>query len=226
MKNLPRPWNRPWNRPGNAPRFLAALVLAVFCTAAYASETTPGAQLGQRLPEEALHLELVDLEDQRMVLADLLAKGGALIVFTSNTCPYALDWIDRFPRLAADSRKHGISFLLINSNARRRTSDDSPEAMRALAEEHGFDFPYLIDEESQLADALGATRTPEVFLYDGALQLVYHGALDDHSGPFERVTKHWATEALQQLAAGVEITTPNTTALGCAVQRPRRRKPQ
>jgi hypothetical protein len=153
-----------------------------------------------------------------------VGEHGTLVVFTANTCPYSIDWIDRFPRLAAFSQQHGISFFLVNSNARKRTSYDSPEAMQAVAEEHGFNFPYLVDEGSQLATAFGATRTPEVFLFDGALKLVYRGAIDDHSGPFERVDQPWTAVVLRQMIEGEEITTPRTPALGCSVQWPRRRQ--
>lgn len=206
--------------PAGAPLFAAAGDDALSAT-----PQLPGVQLGQRLPEEALQLELVELSERRVPLSDLLGEQGTLVVFTANTCPYSIDWLDRFPRLATFSRQHDISFLLINSNARKRSDEDSPEAMRALAQEHGFDFPYLLDEKSKLADTLGATRTPEVFLFDRALRLVYRGAIDDYSGPFERVTEHWTTEALGQMAAGEEVTTSNTPALGCSVLRPRRRRP-
>lgn len=184
----------------------------------------PGVQLGQRLPEAALILDLVDPDGERRGVADLVGEQGTLLIFTSNTCPYVTDWLDRFPRLATFAREHDMAFLLVNANARKRKTDDSPEAMAALAEEHGFEFPYWIDEASALADAVGAQRTPEVFLFDAALELVYRGAIDDHSGPFDQVGQHWALDALRQMVDEVSITTPSTAALGCKVQRPRKRR--
>ena len=183
-------------------------------------------EMGDSLPEAALELPLVDLEGATSSLAAHGIESGLLLVFTSNTCPYATDWLDRFPRLAKAAQERDLPFLLVNSNARKRQAEDSPEAMAELVEEHAFDFPYLVDPESRLADALGATRTPEVFLFDGERRLVYHGALDDHSGPFEKVENHWTLEAMDQAFSGGVVETAETPPLGCAILRPRKRRPR
>ncbi len=181
-----------------------------------------GLQVGETLPAEALAHELLALDDRRTPLADLWQPEGALLIFTSNTCPYSTDWQDRFPLLAQTAAEGGVGFVLINANARKRKNDDSPEAMASLAEEQGWSFPYWIDEASGLADRLGAQRTPEVFLFDGAKKLVYRGAPDDHSGPLAEVTRHWAGDALGQLLAGSEIAVSSSPAVGCKILRPRK----
>jgi hypothetical protein len=204
---------------------LLALLLAP-ATLAQAPEP-PGPNPGESLPEAALSLELLDPAvpaGEATSLDALWRPGGALIVFTSNTCPYSLDWLDRLPRLAERAAAGDIAFVAINSNARKRKADDSPGAMAELAAEHGFTFPYLVDPDARLADALGAQRTPEVYLFDAERTLVYRGALDDHSGPFDKVTAHWARSALDQLLAGEAVAVSSTQALGCAVLRPRRRR--
>jgi peroxiredoxin len=202
---------------------LLGLLLVALPTHAQTPEPT-GPAPGDPVPEAALTLELLHPAGDSTTLGELWGTGGALLVFTSNTCPYSLDWLDRLPRLAERAAEGDIAFVAINSNARKRKSDDSPEAMAELAAEHDFTFPYLVDPDSRLADALGARRTPEVYLFDAERTLVYRGALDDHSGPFENVTEHWARSALDQLLAGEEVVVPTTQALGCAVQRPRRRR--
>lgn len=181
-----------------------------------------GLQIGESLPTEALEHELLGLDDSRSRLGELWGAKGALLVFTSNTCPYSTDWQDRLPPLAAEAARGEVGFVVINANARKRKNDDSPEAMAALAEEQDWSFPYWIDEASGLADRLGAQRTPEVFLFDGQKKLVYRGAPDDHSGPLEAVTQHWAGDALGNLIAGTEVAVSSSPAVGCKILRPRK----
>ncbi len=179
--------------------------------------------IGNAVGDETLAIRLVDPAGGDSTLEEHWGENGAMVVFAANVCPYVLDWLDRLPRMADFAAANDIGFVVVNANARRRTSDDSPEAMAALAAEHGFTFPYLVDEDAALADALGATRTPEVFLFDGDRTLVYQGAIDDHSGPFDEVKSHWALDALRQMTAGDGIAQPSTAPIGCSVLRPRRR---
>ncbi len=208
---------------------IAASKRSVLLSLLFALVAAPGApalDVGEPLSASARAIDLTDLDGQTGSLASLWQTNGALVVFAANTCPYVLDWLDRLPGLAASAASREVSFVLVNANARRRTSDDAPDAMRALADEHGFTFPYWIDHDAKLADALGASRTPEAFLFDGTGKLVYHGAIDDHSGPLDRVSEHWTRDALDQMLAGEVVTTPSSAPIGCAVQRPRRRRPQ
>lgn len=212
---------------------LMTLALGLLTTIGAAWATEQGLGIGDTLGAEALALPLAsplpvseaETASTASTLADHWGENGVMVVFAANVCPYVQDWLDRLPRMADFAVANDIGFVVVNANARRRTSDDSPEAMAALAAEHGFDFPYLIDRDARLADALGAMRTPEVFLFDGDKTLVYQGAIDDRSGPFDEVTAHWALDALRQMSAGDSITTPSSAAIGCSVLRPRRRRP-
>lgn len=180
-----------------------------------------GVAVGERLDDDVLATLLADPAGEVSTLGDHWGERGAMVVFAANACPYVLDWLDRLPRMADFAAESGIGFVVVNANARRRTTDDAPAAMAELAAEHAFDFPYLVDREATLADALGATRTPEVFLFDADRTLVYQGAIDDHSGPFAEVSAHWALDALRQMAAGDAVTAPATAPIGCSVLRPR-----
>ena len=51
--------------------------------------------------------------------------------------------------------------------------------MRELAAELKYQFPYLIDESQEVAKAYEAVCTPDFFIYDADLKLVYRGQLDD-----------------------------------------------
>ncbi len=183
-------------------------------------------ELGAEITAAALRSELVDLDGVSRPLSEHWGEKGALLVFTANTCPYALDWADRFPTLAAEARSQGLAFLMINANARKRRDTDSPEAMTLFLEERSWELPYLVDPDSRLAGLLGATRTPEVFLFDAARRLAYHGAIDDQSGPVARVSEHFAMDALRLLALGESVLRPTTQPIGCAILKPRRPRGQ
>lgn len=183
-----------------------------------------GLQIGSPLSPQALQLPLLDMSQQSVSLEDLRQANGLMLIFSANTCPYVLDWLERLPRLAAISTQNEVALVVINSNERKRKSTDSALEMAALWQDRGFQMPYLVDRDATLADALGAQRTPEVFLFDAQWGLVYRGAIDDLSGPFEQVTTHYATDALQQMLSGGELLQESTPALGCAIQRPRRRR--
>ena len=181
--------------------------------------------VGQPLPEEAAQLSLTTPDGRSASLGELKGPEGLLVVFTANTCAYSVDWRDRIPKLAEKTGGLEIGMALVNSNARKRKTDDSAEAMAAKAKEHFPDVEYWIDKGSKLADALGARRTPEVFLFDRELKLVYHGVIDDVSGPFEQVRQHFTLDALDALTSSGAM--PEATApLGCAILRPRKRRPK
>ena len=182
------------------------------------------------LSAEALALPLEDVGADgasSTTLGELRGAGGLLVIFLSNTCPYVLDWADRFPQLVAQAEERGVGLAIVNSNARKRCATDSPDEMRRFASEHlavqsGIAVSYLLDEGSQLADLLAAERTPEAFLFDGQLELIYRGPFDDHSGPFDQVEQHWLRDALGTI--GTDLEPPDSRpALGCKIQRPRRR---
>lgn len=180
--------------------------------------------IGQQLPSDARQLELYAIDGQAVPLGSFHRPAGLLLVFVANTCPYVLDWLDRLPRLAETGAAQQVAVVAVNANAGKRGSTDRPEAMLALWQLHGLEMPYLVDREAALADVLGARRTPEVLLFDGDWRLVYRGAIDDLSGPFEQVTSHYATQALRQMLSGEEVTLSETQAIGCAIQKPRRRR--
>lgn len=181
-------------------------------------------EVGHMVSAEVQGLELFTTEGLGLKLSSLRRANGLLLIFAANTCPYVLDWLDRLPRLAAQGNAEEVAVVVVNANAGKRSSSDSPQAMAALWQRQGLQLPYLVDRRSALAEALGARRTPEVFLFDGAWRLVYRGAIDDLSGPFEQVTAHYAAEALGQMLSGEAVTLSQTQAIGCAIQKPRRRR--
>jgi peroxiredoxin len=144
------------------------------------------------------------------------AKLLALVQYC-NHCPYVLAWEGRLMALASDHADQGVRVVAVNSNDSARYPEDSFERMKERAEELDFPFDYLFDASQSLARALGAERTPEVFLFDEQRRLRYHGAIDD-SRDENAVSRSYLREAIDALLAGEEPPVAETESVGCTVK--------
>ncbi len=101
-----------------------------------------------------------------------------LVAFICNHCPYVVHLLDSLVLTANALAAKGIATVAISANDTRAYPADSPENMRTLAMDRGFEFPYCHDESQKVAKAYGATCTPDLFLFDAQHQLYYHGQYD------------------------------------------------
>ena len=113
----------------------------------------------------------------------------------------------------------GIGMIIINSNEAQRDNDDSRKAMKEYANTQGYKVPYVIDKNSVLADAFGATRTPEVFLFDGNGKLVYKGAMEDNPSNPSESKEIFLKAAIDNMVAGKPINPASTKSIGCSIKR-------
>lgn len=102
-----------------------------------------------------------------------------MIMFICNHCPFVKHVNDEMVKLANDYRKKGIGFVAISSNDVISHPEDAPEQMKEVAEQFNYPFPYCYDETQQVARIYNAACTPDFFIYDHNLLLVYRGQLDD-----------------------------------------------
>lgn len=140
------------------------------------------------------------------------------VIFHCNHCPYAQAWEDRLIQTQRDYAPRGVRFVLINSNDPTRYPEDGFEKMRERAAAKGYPFPYLFDETQEVARAYGATRTPEIFLFDAQRVLRYHGAPDDNYEDPAAVRHPYLRDALEALLAGRTPPVPETTPVGCTIK--------
>ena len=139
-------------------------------------------------------------------------------MFSCNTCPYVVKNQQRTKEISAYALKNDIGVVLVNSNEAQRDSGHSFEAMKQYAKDQGYEWYYVVDEKSELADAFGANRTPENFLFNKDGKLVYHGAIDDN--PDESgVTRKHLKEAISEMVNGKEVTTKTSKSVGCTIKR-------
>jgi hypothetical protein len=155
-----------------------------------------------------------------------LNKKGVLVVFSCNTCPfvagaegYGEGWSGRYNEVYKVAKENGIGMLLVNSNEGKREMDDSFNAMKEYAEDQKYQMPYVLDQNSVLADAFGARTTPHVFLFDNQLKLVYKGAIDDNNESASDVKSPYLKNAMNALGKGETITEPETRNMGCSIKR-------
>jgi len=165
-------------------------------------------------------LKMTNVDGRSFSLSDVKGKNGLCVVFSCNTCPYVIGWEDRYNDLAKLCKDNGVGFILVNSNEAKRGDDDSMEAMLAHAKEIGYgDYPYVVDSNHALADAFGATKTPDVFLFNAKLQLAYKGAIDDNMKEPKAVKEPYLANAVKTMVAGKPCTPAETKAIGCSIKR-------
>ncbi|MHB8060332.1 MAG: thioredoxin family protein [Gaiellaceae bacterium] len=169
------------------------------------------------LGTEAPPLELPGVDGADHSLGDYRGAKLLALVQYCNHCPYVLAWEDRLMALARDYADRGLRVAAVNSNDVAHYPEDSFERMKARAEQLDFPFDYLFDQSQALARALGAERTPEVFLFDEARRLRYHGAIDD-SRDDTAVATSYLREAIEALLAGDEPPVAETASVGCTVK--------
>lgn len=174
--------------------------------------------IGAKAPK--VNYEMESTQGEQLSLNSMKKENGTLVIFSCNTCPFVIAWEDRYPEIASWAEEANVGFGLINSNQAKREGDDSMDEMRRHAEEKGYpELNYLVDNNSELANAFGAKTTPHVFLFDKDWKLVYEGAIDDNHKSKEGIEQAYLKNALSNLAMGKEIDPNDTKALGCSIKR-------
>lgn len=173
--------------------------------------------LKDKAPNEDVKMK--DVSGSEFSLADLKKGNGIVVVFSCNTCPFVRAWEGRYNGIYQFAKEHNIGMAVVNSNYMKRDGDDSPEAMQSHAKEMGYEFPYLVDSESLLANSFGAQTTPHVFLFDKDFNLVYKGAIDDNYKSAADVKTAYLRDAILSLASGKVIELAETQPTGCSIKR-------
>lgn len=157
---------------------------------------------------------LPSVEGTAFDLANFADKSVVVIVFTCNSCPYAVDAEDRLNELHTWLTQKNGQLVAINVNT---IDEDALPAMRERAAEKGFEFPYLFDASQQIARDYGATTTPEYFVLDRERKIVYMGSLDD-SPDGREVTKPYVKDAVASLLVGSKVDKSETVPIGCRIR--------
>ncbi len=181
-------------------RLIALTVCLLATTLAQAGEFNPTLDIGDAAPEWK---DLVGIDGKKHSLADLKDKEVVVLVFTCNSCLYAVDYESRLKafhdKYCGPDKKVALVAVCVN-----RVPEDKPPKLKEKAEKIGFEFPYLYDESQKIGKDYGATRTPEFFVINKERRIVYMGAMDDSTNE-AKVEAKYVESAVEATLSGKKI---------------------
>jgi len=173
--------------------------------------------IGSTLPNPELKMK--DITGKEVSFKDAAKKNGLLVMFSCNTCPVVKKYQPRTNEVCKYAMSKEIGVVLLNPNEAARDKGDSYSDMQNYGKANNYSWFYVVDKNSAMADAFGATRTPEVFLFNKDGKLVYHGAIDDNQNGGDEVTRKHLSIAIDEMTGGKDVSTKNTKSVGCGIKR-------
>ncbi len=172
--------------------------------------------LGTQAPDFSL---MDSVTGKTLNLATIRGEKGTVIMFICNHCPFVVHVNPEIARVAMAYQSKGIGFIAISSNDVVNYPQDAPHLMKKVAAESGYSFPYLYDETQEIAKAYDAACTPDFYLFDGDMELVYRGQLDD-SRPGNGIPLSGSDlrTAMDALLHGQENTQTQKPSIGCNIK--------
>lgn len=196
-----------------AGRFLFLIYPKQYTMARTPSNMLP---LGTKAPE----FELLDtVSDKILSLQQVKGEKGTVVMFICNHCPFVIHVNPEVSIIAKEYQAKGIGFVAISSNDVANYPQDAPHLMKLKASEENYSFPYLYDETQKVAKAYDAACTPDFYLFDANLKLVYRGQLDDsRPGNGIPLTGKDLKTAMDALLDGKPISEEQKPSLGCNIK--------
>lgn len=171
-------------------------------------------ELGQPAPP----FNLKSVDGPNFTMDSFKSAKAVVVLFICNHCPYVVAIEDRILQLHHEYHRKGVQLVGICSNDPTDYPEDSPENLRKRWLEKDYGFPYLIDDTQQVAKAFGAVCTPDIYAYDGARRLAYHGRLDDNWKQPDFVKHRELAEALDAMLAGRPQSPVQNASMGCSIK--------
>lgn len=193
-------------------------VVAIFATLSFANlNDNEGYDIG----DIATDFSLENIDGKMVSLSDYKNAKGFIVIFTCNTCPYAVAYEDRIIELDKKYASLGYPVIAIMPNNPEVQPKDSMEDMKARAKAKGFTFPYLMDAGQKIYPQYGATKTPHVYVLqktNKGNQVKYIGAIDDNYQDAAAVKVKYVENAIDALLKGKEVPETKTRAIGCTIK--------
>lgn len=173
-----------------------------------------------KLGAEAPDFALLDVVSGKTVRRDdVRGQKALLIMFICTHCPYVKHVEKGLAALGNDYAGMPVSIVAISSNDAENYPDDSPAGLKRQAQAMGFRFPYSYDESQAVARAYHAACTPDFFLFDGDMKLVYRGQFDSsRPGNGKPVTGEDLRAAMDALLEGKAVSTDQRPSIGCNIK--------
>lgn len=159
------------------------------------------------------------ISGKQISLDEIKSDKATVVMFICNHCPYVIHIIDTLSKVAKEYKAKGISFVAISSNDIVNYPQDAPDKMKEFAHEFKFSFPYLFDETQEVAKAYKAECTPDIFVYDKDMTLVYRGQFDNSRPSLNTpVTGKDLTAALDAILVGKPVSENQIPSVGCNIK--------
>lgn len=195
--------------------FFAAIIAGIFFNS-FTMDGIVEITIGSSLPKGDIKMK--DVSGMEKTLLDSKKENGLLVVFSCNTCPFVIKSEAAIKEIGKQTKESKIGYIILNSNEAQRAGEDSFDEMKKYAAKQEYDFSYVVDQNSVVADAFGATRTPQAFLFDKNMKLVYKGAFTDDTDP-KNATKFYLKDAINAVREAKEVNVSSTKSIGCSIKR-------
>lgn len=195
---------------------LVSITVVFILATAFKPEIAKELEIGSAIPK-ADH-KMMDVTGKEVSLSGVKGENGLLVIFSCNTCPYVKLSEARIKEVATVAANNKVGVIIVNSNEAQRDADDSFEEMKKYAKAQFYNFSYVVDKNSQLANAFGATRTPHIFLFDKK-GLAYRGAIDDNIKDANDAKEHFLKDAIVAIGTGKAVKTSSSKSVGCSIKR-------
>lgn len=197
-------------------RLVTCLLMPAIALLAFSVNIDP-LPIGAPLPKADNKLK--DISGKEITLKAAAKENGLLVMFSCNSCPVVINNQARTNAICKYAQDKKLGVVLLNANEGNRSSSESLESMKSYAREQGYQWYYAEDKNNELADAFGASRTPECFLFDKTGNLVYHGAIDDNPNDESSVSRKHLQEAINEVTGGKDVSVKTSRSVGCAIKR-------
>lgn len=197
------------------------IILLIICAAllSFVNSSTPSFdELAINSPIPFSDYKMKDVSGASISLDDAKTTKGLLVIFSCNTCPYVKLSETRIKQYSDFCVNNGIGCVLVNSNEAQRSEEDSFEEMVKYHSSQKLRCAYTVDEKSALANAFGAGRTPQCFLFNSK-GLIYKGAIDDNVKDLALVKSNYLKDALNCLLKNETPKMQETKSIGCTIKR-------
>ncbi len=164
-------------------------------------------------PAKAENFTLSDYNGVKHSLTDFNKAKAVVLMFIATQCPVSNGYNTRMVSLFNDYKDKNVLFIGINSN-----KQESVDEVKKHAKDHGFEFMILKDDKNIIADKFGASVTPEIYVLNPSLEILYHGRIDDSRRETD-VTSRDLRNALDEILAGKPVTVSTTKAFGCTIKK-------
>ena len=201
-------------------KFFKIITIVAIVLVASAFTTTIGDK-GYEIGDIATDFKLENIDGKMVSLADYKDAKGYIVIFTCNTCPYAVLYEDRIVELDKKYASKGYPVIAIMPNNTDVKPGDNMAAMKARAASKGFTFPYLMDKGQKIYPQYGATKTPHVYVLEKTKkgnEVKYIGAIDDNYKDAALVNTKYVESAVDALLKGKEVDETKTRAIGCSIK--------